>query len=97
MVIVFGVPAENFEKGKEVLKAYKNLIVECRVSKGTSINVYENFTEEIPARFFHVLLKKEANAKEVAMKLSEDLAKKEVVYPNEPCWKVSLFNQDVLL
>ena len=97
MVIVFGVPAESFEKGKAVLKAYKDLIVEYKVSMGTATNVYANFTEEIPARFFHVLLKPEANAEEAVKKLAEDLVKKEVVYPNEPCWKVLIFNRDTLL
>jgi len=94
MMLFFGVPAENFEKAKEVLAEYKDLIAEVRASRGSAVNVYENITEEIPARFFHVLLKKEADAEDVAKKLSEDLTRKKIFYPNEPCWKILIFNRD---
>ena len=60
MLLFFPVPVENVEKAKEVLMLYKDLIVEIKVSRsGSVINVYAHYTEEIPTRFFYVLLKKE--------------------------------------
>ena len=95
MILFFGVPAENFEKGKEVLAAYKDSIAEVRVSSGVATNVYENFTEEIPAKFFQVLLKEEANnPEEIVRKLTEDFVKNKVIYPDEACWNVLIFNRD---
>jgi len=57
MVIMFGVPKEHFEGVKMLLCAYDDLIAETKVSKGTMTNVFPEFTEEIPAIFFHLLLR----------------------------------------
>ncbi|OGY64562.1 MAG: hypothetical protein A3I89_02590 [Candidatus Harrisonbacteria bacterium RIFCSPLOWO2_02_FULL_41_11] len=98
MLLFFPVPVENVEKAKEVLMLYKDLIVEIKVSRsGSVINVYAHYTEEIPTRFFYVLLKKEVcNSEEVVKKLSEDLLKRQIIYEGK-AWQIQAFNRDSFL
>lgn len=95
MVIFFGVPVEHFEDVRVQLSAYNDLIAEVKVSKGTITNVFPEFTEEIPARFFHVLLKKDlANLNVVAKQFAASLAKGLEMYMSYPGLRISIFDRD---
>ena len=95
MVIMFGVPTEHFEDVKTLLCAYNDLIAEIKVSKGTMSNVFPEFTEEIPVKFFHLLLRgDQANRHAVAKQLAESLAKALEMYMSYPGPKISIFDRD---
>ena len=94
MVIMFGVPKEHFEGVKMLLCAYDDLIAETKVSKGTMTNVFPEFTEEIPAIFFHLLLRGDlANQHAVAEQFAESLTKALEVYMSYPGLKILIFDR----
>lgn len=95
MVIMFGVPTEYFENVKMLLFTYNDLIAETKVSKGTITNVFPEFTEEIPAKFFHLQLKGDiANPRAIAEQFAKSLTKALEMYMSYPGPKISIFDRD---
>lgn len=95
MVIIFGVPKEHFESVRIGLDAYSDLIAKIGVSKGVLVNVFPGFTEEIPAKFFHLLLKKDLNNPEVTInQLVTSLTKLLEMYVSDPGPNILIFDQD---
>ena len=97
MVIMFGVPKEHFESVKILLCAYDDLIAEIKVSNGTLTNVFPEFIEEIPAKFFHLRLKDNlANPRAVANQFSESLTYALWEYMSYPGPKVLISDRDFI-
>lgn len=94
---MFGVPTEHFEGVKTILCAYDDLIAEIKVSKGTMVNVYSEFTEEIPANFFYLRLNGDStNSSAVAKQFAESLAKALEMYMNCTSPKILIFDREFI-
>ncbi len=73
---MFGVPKEYFQDVEIMLCASNDLIAETKVSKGRIINVFPEFTEEIPAIFFRLRLRGDlANPSVIAKQFAVSLTK----------------------
>ena len=95
MVIMFGVPTEHFEDVKILLCAYNDLIAEIKVSKRTITNVFPEFTEEIPAKFFRLRLKGDlTNPRVVAGQFAKSLTNALKIYMSYPGPKVLISDRD---
>lgn len=77
MVIVFEVPKGYHEDVRTTLREhYSDLIAKVGVSDGIVMRVGQGITEEVPAVYFHVLLKKDLeNQKLVAQQFATSLGK----------------------
>ncbi len=97
MVILFGVPKEHSEDVRTALGAYSDLIDEVKVGDGELVNVSPEFTEEIPARFFHILLKKDIKNRSTALnQIVTSLYKILEMYVSDPGPNILLLDRDLI-